>query len=133
MPIGRKKRSADEEENMLGFMKMLANGMDQHDVQDKLMASYVTCADDSDSATLPCLQQLACRYEDVRTASRLKPVERDAAAVILGSLMRNKHLSETVKASIRKAGYIGRGSPYMCDKLYQCGQDQAKQNSPKLF
>ena len=60
-------------------MAMLTRNIDQHDLQEKLMASYVTC--DEEQTTLPCLQQLACKYEDVRTKERLAPVERDMAAV----------------------------------------------------
>ena len=134
--IGRRKRSIgveDEPQEMYGFLQMLASGTDQHELQEKLMASYVACSDDSAESTLPCLEQLACKYEDVRTENRLTTVERDTAAMLLGSLMNNKHLNESVKSSIRRARYIGRASPFMCETVFACGKTQAVKNAPKLF
>lgn len=75
------------------------------DYNDQIIASYLACRGLFSTGN-HCLERLACHYADIHNG-RLKPLERDVAALIIYSLLRNSHIDSTFKRRLQRAALFG--------------------------
>ncbi|KAH9497746.1 hypothetical protein DERF_013707 [Dermatophagoides farinae] len=75
------------------------------DHNDEIIANYLSCRGMFSSINR-CLERLACHYGDQQNG-RLRPLERDVAALIIYSLLRNSHIDNTFKRRLQRAALFG--------------------------